>query len=512
MSSRRRRKMLDAVSAYRGSKPVESPGSSVLSIKLALTQPAMLHFKLAASHYAPGQTRPESDETPEALAWEFPFADVVKAGHERNADQVRNYTLCLPPTLEEDLRYRLQSLENGTPNLLWLDLCRPYGILGALDWEKQIGTALGRPLLRLPDSPISPTQRPYVLECAVIVDACAPVDPTALLSMIETICLGIIEQSSRELTHVHVFAAAPAFECLRILGNNPKITLHEPSLAPTRDEAVKQDLSIPGMPMASIAWVNWIIQGLNGSTLDVVYLVGRSRWNESGAELVLSSSPSSRDMQVYNHTLELDELNLQLNRAGSWATVFVPSAPEHAQAMANVADTFAQRQTGAVMYHRLNDRDGYRQACKLLFDQQSYEVPKLEDGFVYCHPDFTREDKSKRAAWSFDALVTNTALIERASLPSLATRASLAVDTSKASAIPEQAPGWAIAYQRFLESTALEELRRLSTDVLASHDTLSRSALAKHSAAGVDTTTLQRTLSEISSVVASYIKHDDKES
>jgi hypothetical protein len=512
VSGKRRRKMLNASSARLDAGPDGNLGSSVLSVKLVLTQPAMLQFNLTTSQYAPDEPRPKHDGTPKALAWAFPFADVVKPGNERDANQVGHYTLCLPPTLEEDLRYRLQSLEGLTLNLLWLNLCRPYGILGALDWEKQIAKALDRPLLRLPDSPIGPTQRPDVLEGAVIVDACAPIDRATLLSMIETICVGLIEQSSREFTHVHVFAAAPAFDCLRRLGNNPKITLHDPALAPTRDEAVKHNTSSPGMPLASTAWVSWIVDGLNGSTLDVVYLVGRSRWTESTAELVLSSSPSTREVQVYNQTLDLDELNLQLNRAGSWATVFVPSTLEYAQSMAFVADTFAQRQAGAVMYHCLKDTVSYNKACKLLFDQQGFEVPKLQDGFIYCHPDFTRKNKSVGAARSFDALVMNEALIERLSYVSPATPATSPPGSVEASAMREQAPGWAIAYQRFLESTAFEELRRHSTDVLASHDLLSNSALLEHSVAEAGSTTLQRTLSEISSVMASYINHGDKES
>jgi hypothetical protein len=513
MTGERRRKVQAALKTIVEASVRPTSGSTVLSVKMVFSEQPMLQLNLVSSRSLPGETTPDNDDgNTRQLCWEFPLRDVVKSTSEFGDERVGDYALDLPRTFKEDLCYRLQTLESVNPRPLWLNLCRPYGLLGSLDWEKQIGEALNRPLLRLPDFPVSPAQRPDVLEGAVIVDPGETFDPLGLSSSTKAICQAFLEHSSRKVTHIHVFAAAPAFDCLKQLSDNPQISVHDPAEAPSRNQAIQQNEKNAGLPLASVAWAQWIIQNMDGRNLDVVHLVGRSSWNESVGELVLSSSPSSNDPQVYNLTLDLDELSLLLNRSGSWATVFVPTTRERAQSMASVADTFAQRRAGAVMYHPLNDLEAYNAACKLLFDQQSFNAPNLKGAFLYCHPDFTHRGNSTAAWPSFGVLLKNAAvLVDRLPRPDRVLGASKEQSPDSPSAATDAAPSWLAASQRFLESAAFEEVRKFASDVLLSSGILPRSSAPDPSTQPPSPNTTGQTLDEIATVIQAYINHDKKE-
>lgn len=57
----------------------------------------------------------------------------------------------LPPNFVGELSHRLENIGLAAGLPLWLHLVKPYGFLGAVDWESALVGELHRPLLRLPD-------------------------------------------------------------------------------------------------------------------------------------------------------------------------------------------------------------------------------------------------------------------------------------------------------------------------------------------------------------------------
>src|SRR5215831_1978925 len=76
--------------------------------------------------------------------------------------------LNLPPQVAEGLRAGLAGDSSTLP--LWLRFAKPHGFLGAMAWERELGEALDRPVLRLPDLLESPKENREVLAVAVCFD------------------------------------------------------------------------------------------------------------------------------------------------------------------------------------------------------------------------------------------------------------------------------------------------------------------------------------------------------
>ncbi len=70
----------------------------------------------------------------------------------------------------------------------------------------------------------------------------------------------------------------------------------------------------------------------------------------------------------------------------------------------------------------------------------------------------------------------------------------------------KQAPNWASATQRYVESAKLNQLRRASTDVLFTKS----SAAIEQAKTVAQSETVQKTLSDIQNIVASYLKKSEK--
>lgn len=175
--------------------------------------------------------------------------------------------------------------------------------------------------------------------------------------------------------------------------------------------------------------------------------------------------------------------------------------------MAFVADTLAQSRPGAVVFHPAapDCAQDLRETFRFLFSPQPAQPPKLTKGFLYCQP------ASVAAHAGFHAKIASTVLPSE--LPELAKQASW-VDRARAKAgvyIPalgldlKQAPDWASAAQRYVESASLDQLRRVSTDVLFSKST----AALDQVKAAAQSETVQKTLSDIQNIVGSYLKRSE---
>ncbi|PHV06414.1 hypothetical protein CSQ96_16435 [Janthinobacterium sp. BJB412] len=413
--------------------------------------------------------------------------------------------LLLPRGLADDVRYRLAAQPGAAPaHPLWLRLARPYGLLGSVPWERELGAALDRPVLRLPDFPERPAERPDVLENAVLVDPgpLAGADPGDILARTGRLLRAVLAGSSRAATRVHVFTTGEWFDTLAVLADEPRVRVHDPAAA-AADGATSAASPLDGAPaLRSAAWSNWIAATLAGLGVDAVHLVCRAQRRDNGAEIGLSHSPFDRGELVPMIALDHDELCLLLNRAGAWACSFAPSAAGQRQAVMVAADGFAHRRPGAVLYYDPaadEDAAALDTACRLLFHSTPSQAPRFRHGFLYCHPAFVRGSQLSLDLAAFGVLASQAALLA----PKTPLTARLWQSLSGAAPAPAP-PSWLGASQRFLESAVFDEARRAAPDVL-----LTQTAPDQwQSAIGPMTpdAAANRTLADIQSVIANYMK------
>ena len=424
--------------------------------------------------------------------------DEIGVSEHLSLDQAHDSSvLNLPLQLQDGLKAGLV-LMNPRANLpLWLDLVRPYGFLGILPWERALSELLARPVLRLPDFPVRPYENAEVLEAAIVFD---PPPSNALDSVIDQLKLivgELLTGSPRAQTRIHIFPNAVCANALAIPSNklDKRAHVHAPS------ESMSATAGDPGFVSP---WFDWICAALKGQSLDAVYFVCRTRATESAALLLLSRSPQAAEAQTLT-AAEIGDVGAALARLGAWAAMFSPPAGDiDGAAMAFVADTLAQSRPGSVLFHPASPdcAQDLRECFRFLFSPEPANPPKLARGFLYCQPERVA------AHAGFHAKIPSAVLPPE--LPELAKQASW-WDRTRAKAgvyIPalgldlKQAPDWASAAQRYVESASLDQLRRLSTDVLFSKSSV---ALGQVKAAA-QSETVQKTLSDIQNIVGSYLK------
>lgn len=465
-------------------------GLTVLAVRLAFKAvDPMVSLTLSAGGSGGKRGSAGNADPREPMSWEIPFAAFLDGG---------GPNLTLPSSLSEEVRRRLGGAETGpTSQPLWLKLARPYGMLGTAPWERELGSILARPVLRLPDFPERPAERPDVLQNAVIVDPAPDASASAIVSQVQTLAESILEVSSRTTTRIDIFTSARWYEVLAPLGANPKVTVHNPEDAQTSAAVLEADSRDAKPILRAAAWSNWIASKMGGRGIDAVHLFCRAYRTECGVELVLSSSPSPHEVTIAQLAVAQDELCLLLNRAGAWAVTLTPVAPDQHQFVAFFADSFAHSRPGAAVFYTQADVENGAMlvACKLLFASKVSDAPMLNDGFLYCHPGFVRGSAVTGRGEVASVLAENAALvIQRAPLLER-------IANTFTGAEPSVPPNWVGSTQRFLESAVFEDVRRSAPDVLFTNE--SPNELNAPISLSSSTTS---TLSEIQNVVARYLK------
>lgn len=456
-------------------------GSTIVQLKLAPGDTPLSHLAAAVPD--------------EQQAWEIPFT-----AFQPNPEVAG--PLNVPCGLADDVRYRLGA-EQGTASThpLWLKLARPYGLLGTVPWERELGGALGRPVLRLPDFPERPAERPDVLENALLVDPAHDAAPGELVRRVALLVDAVLAGSSRSGTRMHIFTSAPWYPALQGLSNDPRVLVYNPDDGRLAAESPLLYPMETSLGLRSGTWSNWIATALAGRGIDAVHLICRAHRRDSGADILLSHSPFDPGPLVPLIALGHDELSLLLNRAGAWAITFAPAASEQLQAVAIAADSFAHRRPGAILFHSLTEASGdssLATACQLLFNRTPSQAPRFQEGFLYCHPGFVRGSQLSIDLEAFNVLASQAALlVQRAPL----TERVWSTLTRAQQKVP---PNWVGATQRILESTVFDEARRSAPDVLLTQT--SPDQWKSETAPVILDASTNSMLTEIQSVVANYLK------
>ncbi|WP_375778888.1 hypothetical protein ACE103_07415 [Bradyrhizobium sp. ma5] len=429
--------------------------------------------------------------------WRLALNEIGVSEH-LSPDQAHDMSvLSLPLQLQEGLKAGVSLMDPAVQLPLWLDLVRPYGFLGILPWERVLSELLVRPVFRLPDFLARPRENTDVLEAAILFDPPPSIAPDSAVDQLKLIVSELLAGSPRVQTRIHVFASAP---CAKVLANpsvklDKRVNVHTANES-TRAAAERSNFVSP--------WFDWICAALEGRSLDAVHFVCRTRATESSAVLLLSRSPHDTEAQTLA-AIEIADVGAALARVGAWTAMFSPPAGDIDDgAMAFVADTLAQSRPGSVLFHlaRPDCAHDLRETFRFLFSPEPAHPPKLANGFLYCQPE------SVAAHAGFHPAIASSVL--PAESPELARQASW-VDRARAKAgvyIPaigldlKQAPDWASAAQRYVESASLDQLRRVSTDVLFSKPT----AALDQVEAAAQSQTVQKTLSDIQNIVGDYLK------
>jgi hypothetical protein len=476
-------------------------GLTVLTVRLMFRHSgAAVNLTLSAGD-ANGQVPNGSDDT----SWDVPF-------HSFNPSD-DGVNLVIPRGLADDVKFRLAGLERGRPGdtTLWLKLARPYGMLGTAPWERDIGGALDRAVLRLPDYPERPAERPGVLENAVLVDPAGDAPDRDVVPRVQALVRAILDGSGRPATRLHIFPNCAWYARLQPLADGTRVQVHDPAGAQTSAEATQASGTAPAQILRAVAWSNWIAKVMDGRGLDAVHLFCRARAQaeQTGGDLVLSSSPSPNESPAVLTVIDQDEICLLLNRAGAWAVTFVPVAIDQPRLVAFVADCIAHRRPGASLFLSLAEPSGdaaLAAACRLLFAEAAAPAPapKLRDGFLFCHPSFLRGSQALAEGGALGELADSAAWQQ--ALPPLiaATGGGTGGGSPVAATAPADAPNWLGSTQRFLESAVFDEVRRAAPDVLLS--TSPKGTVGAPAGALSTGSAASTALADIQNVVAGYLR------
>ncbi len=407
-------------------------------------------------------------------------------------------------------------LARGLP--LWLHLVKPYGFLGAVDWEAALVPSLDRPLLRLPDFLERPRENRAVLDVALVCSE--PVSEPRLnpAAVVDTIARAALAGSQRPHTTVHVFCDEKHVDAIRArCAGEPRIAVHDPEGA--RVHGVQKRGGVGGSELLELRspWLLWMRDSMKGRALDAVHFVGHGFIADQKPAIALAESPLSNHDRRDARYVGVGELAAFLMQTGAWSAVF--SSPEHNYSEAGLrllADTLAQTRPGPVLYQRLHPDSGQdlEELYRFLYAPGASPVPRQREWFAYCQPAIVMGQETKPADTPWlegSAVDLNAALFSYSPAPALTAaaftplrrrtrRAGAAQPSDPAAAAPSpppELPSWVSAAQRYVEQ-ATQQLQR---DVRRSDERAATvGGLAEPSPAAEE---IERTLRKLQSIVAS---------
>ena len=334
-----------------------------------------------------------------------------------------------------------QTAEDDEP--LWLHLVKPYGVLGALDWEGALTPHLSRAVLRVPDFLERPRENRNTLTVALICDLPSDEPRFDLRHEALSIASEILQASPRPDTVIHIFASRVWAD--RITASPPvpsKVVVHTPQADPD------------GRPLT---WMRWIEAALGGQSVDLIHFLAHGYMVEQSPALALTKSPDIAEKEPAALFVGTDDIALTLTRTGAWACGFsIPPDASSGAAVRYLADNVAQARPGPVFCHALTggSSPALGEWTRFLFSPNPAPAPRGIDGFAYCQPD----------------LVFGTVFVASGAVQA-ATVASPGPDPIAAAEIADPSPGgvldpaWVSAAKRFSESVALQGQRWTATGV-----------------------------------------------
>jgi hypothetical protein len=374
-------------------------------------------------------------------------------------------TRSLPPDVTNGLRAALDDLGLAPGLPLWLHLVKPYGFLGALDWEAALVPALGRPLLRLPDFLERQRENRAMLDVALVCSE--PVSEPRLNppQVLQDVVAAVLAGSRRPRTTIHIFPDEAYHDSLRnTFAHELRVAVHDPQGAQAHGVSPRGGVPADEVGELQSPWLKWMRDSMKGHSLDAVHFVCHGFVADQRPALALAESPlSNRDRRDARY-VGVGELAAFLTQVGAWSAVFSSPPGNYSEAgLRLLADTLAQTRPGPVLYHALGapGPDPALQAMYgFLYAPVPSSVPVQDRWFAYCQPALIDTLASpSRATPAAVALDANSSLFESASAPPRRTRGQAAAPPA-----PADAPSWVSAAQRYVEQQSLQLQRDNRSD------------------------------------------------
>jgi hypothetical protein len=327
----------------------------------------------------------------------------------------------LPERFLSGLQQALDAIELAPSIPLWLHLVKPYGLLGAIDWETALAPPLGRPLLRLPDFLERPRENRSTLDIALVCSEPVSeprIDPRQLVVSVIGALLG--PTPPRPRTKLHVFCDEQYFAPVSTLcAGHPHITVHSPQGARVHGIAERANLPMSaGSGEVRSPWLLWMRDSMKGRSLDAVHFACHGFLADQRPAIALAESPLSNRDRLDARYVGVGELAAFLTQCGAWSAVFSSPQQNYSEAgLRLLADTLAQTRPGPVLFHRMHAQGATSMGdlFRFLYAAVPSPVPQQGDWFAYCQPEIVASQEIQPKRWMSSAvsvLDANASLFE----------------------------------------------------------------------------------------------------
>jgi hypothetical protein len=401
--------------------------------------------------------------------------------------------ICMPERVSRPLADALRAKRPGQP--AWLRVASPAAHLPAVPWELVLQPVLGVPLLRLPESLVTPVASTTRIDIALCVTE--PVEKAYD-------AIGHLRRLVRQLgdtledrTHLHVFSNSAAARAELRRAATPRVTVYEPDAAAWQglDESSSTGSCARGLVgRVESPWLRWVMDALSLTSVDIVHFACPGYLSAPYGALDLGLSPLGEQDDRFSRIVTAAELLAFMTRIGAWGVGFtIPAQYAWPAGVRLLAHRVAQLNPGPVVVeapHYAPDGDsGLHEAYRLLFGDVAAAPPATPACSIYVNPGRVREAAGKVAGDAerrFETLVH-----ER--VGTLTLESDPTADLLGGGA---KQPGWVAANQRTLERWAATVI---APQVEGGH----RSAIVS----GLDDA-----LTQVSEIVARHAREEGKRS
>jgi hypothetical protein len=288
---------------------------------------------------------------------------------------------------------------------LWVHLCKPYGELRFVPWERLLGAALGVPILMLPDFIFPrPRESSSALEVALCASAPLGREDHWIREALRVSARRIVSASTRAL-RLHVFTDADIehqarAELMPLSHPNAEIIVHECKTAEHFCTLDPSSRLVDQLGIVRSPWLLWMREQLRERSLDVVHFACHGYLSRDRGAMLFAQSPLLRTGEYLAGPVGYTELQTFLSQVGAWSSVFTSVPDDNSDAGTRaLADETAQSRPGPMMMHSLGAdssgqalEDGYR----FLYGR-SGNPPRSNALFIYCQPYLTGHESERQA-------------------------------------------------------------------------------------------------------------------